>query len=307
MDRLRLAYITSLRELSGDEQVGRSVIDAITGARYGYRAGTLERLVGRLDTPGDPMADGFELAAVVVDDDDEELAGVTASGSAWPDGLVPPDLLLRVPSSWRRMAPAPGEAMSALRTRKREAKMQYEARLRDALEARRVDVVLSDSYMVLFGPVMLDAFAGRILNVHPGVLDPGHPAHTPGHTPTRDAWTRAVGGFVIVDDKRVTPKPPGPVQVVDFEGAQRVAVSVPAVAITGVSVHIVTASVDAGRVIATERWRFDPTWMTPEWIRHVNYRVKHRVVPRALLQWAEGDSVSRPSIRRGTSPCAAAS
>lgn len=291
--RHRLAYITSLRELAGDEQVGRVVVDAMTGARYGYRAGTLERLVERLRRSGDPVARTFELAAVVIDDDDRELADSTRQAPPWPDDLVSPDLVLRAPSTWRRLVAHDGETVVEFRARKRAAKARYESVLRAALERRGVDVILSDSYVVLFGPDLLEGFGGRILNVHPGVLDPGHPAHTPGRTPTRDAWTRAVHGFVIVDDKRSTPVPPGPQRLVEFEGARRRAVLVPRVAMAGVSVHVVTAEVDGGPVLAAERWSFEPAGITPERIRHTNYELKHRVVPRALLRWA---AARQPSL-----------
>lgn len=284
--RHRLAYITSLRELAGDEQVGRIVVDPLSGVVHGYRAGCLERLVARLADPGDALARTFELAAVVVDDDDDELVALGRDAPPWPDDLIPLGLFLRVPSTWRRLTPAARETPESLRARKRAAKTRYEMRLRRLLEDRGVDLVLSDSYMALFGDVLLDAFRGRILNAHPGVLAPGHPAHTPGGTPTRDTWTRAVHGFVIVDDKRATPGPDGPTRVVEFEGERRVAVAVPRAAISGVSVHVVTEGVDAGRVIAKEWWSFDPARMTPELIRHRNYEVKHRVIARGLLAWA---------------------
>jgi phosphoribosylglycinamide formyltransferase-1 len=51
--------------------------------------------------------------------------------------------------------------------RPREA---HERRVRDALREHRVDLVCLAGYMRLVGPVLLDAFPGRILNVHPSLL-----------------------------------------------------------------------------------------------------------------------------------------
>lgn len=293
--RLRLAYITSVRELAGDEQVGRVVVDPVTGESCGYRASTIERLAPRLHDARDPLGQAFELAAVVIDDTDRELAALTGTPPPWPGDTVAPDLVLRMPSSWRRLSAEPGERADDFRVRKQVAKARYEADLCAALDRRGVDVIVSDSYMVLFGAAMLRAFGGRILNVHPGVLDPRHPAHTPGHTPTRDTFTRAVHGFVIVDDKRSVSPPPGEPRMVDYDGARRMAVAVPRVPIAGVSVHLVTDTVDEGPVLAGERWAFDPARITPERIRQGNYRLKDRVVSRALTAWTAAHP-ARPAL-----------
>lgn len=306
--RLRLAYLTSVREIAGDEQVGREVVDAMTGERYGYRASVIERLVPRLHDASDPLAQMFELAAVVIDDRDCELATIMRATPPWPADAVPRELLLRMPSSWRALRRAPRETLEDFRVRKQAAKARSEADLCAALVRRGVDVIVSDSYMVLFGATMLAAFGGRILNVHPGVLEPGHPAHTPGHLPTRDTYTRAVHGFVIVDDKRAVLPPPGEPHVVDYDGGRRIGVPVPRVALAGVSVHLVTDTVDGDPVLADERWTFDPTDITPERIRHRNYALKPRVLTRALVRWAAGyrsnwSSGSRlPSGVEGQSP-----
>jgi folate-dependent phosphoribosylglycinamide formyltransferase PurN len=298
--RLRLAYITSVRELTGNEQVGRLVVDPVTGEAYGYRASTIERLAPRLHDANDPLAQTFELAAVVIDDSDRELAAIMRTEPPWPGDAVPRELLLRMPSSWRRLKAGSDETTDDFRVRKQAAKARYESDLCAALERRGVDVIVADSYMVPFGATMLGAFGGRILNVHPGLLEPGHPAHTPGHMPTRDTFTRAVHGFVIVDDKRTVMPPPGEPRVVDYEGARRIAVAVPRVATAGVSVHLVTETVDGGPILAQERWTFDPAHITPERIRHENYAPKYRVLSRALARWAAG--YLQPSGVDGQSP-----
>jgi phosphoribosylglycinamide formyltransferase-1 len=250
--------MTSVRELAGDEQVGRSVVDTVTGESYGYRASIIERLASRLHDASDPLAQTFELAAVVIDDRDSELAPIMRSSPPWPPGAVPRELLLRMPSSWRRLPRVPGERLDDFRVRKQAAKARYEADVCAALARRGVDVIVSDSYMGLFGATMLAAFGGRILNVHPGVLEPGHP--------------------------------------------------VARVAIAGVSVHLVTDTVDGGPTLAQERWTFDPADITPERIRHENYALKYRVLSRALARWANGyrsnwsSGSRRPSGVEGQSP-----
>ncbi len=49
--------------------------------------------------------------------------------------------------------------------------------LTETLKALAVDAVVLAGYMRLVGPILLDAFAGRILNVHPSLLPvvPGRP------------------------------------------------------------------------------------------------------------------------------------
>ena len=46
----------------------------------------------------------------------------------------------------------------------------YDAAIADALRARRVDLVCLAGFMRLVGPRLLEAFPGRILNIHPSLL-----------------------------------------------------------------------------------------------------------------------------------------
>jgi phosphoribosylglycinamide formyltransferase 1 len=46
----------------------------------------------------------------------------------------------------------------------------YDAAIADALRARRVDLVCLAGFMRLVGPRLLDAFANRVLNIHPSLL-----------------------------------------------------------------------------------------------------------------------------------------
>ncbi|GAX88747.1 phosphoribosylglycinamide formyltransferase [Effusibacillus lacus] len=49
-------------------------------------------------------------------------------------------------------------------------KAAYETRILEELRARQVDFVVLAGYMRLVGPTLLDAYGGRILNLHPSLL-----------------------------------------------------------------------------------------------------------------------------------------
>ncbi|MBU1241078.1 phosphoribosylglycinamide formyltransferase [Myxococcota bacterium] len=51
-----------------------------------------------------------------------------------------------------------------------EMRPQYEARIVAALQSRSVDVIALAGFMRIVGDTILDAFAGRILNIHPSLL-----------------------------------------------------------------------------------------------------------------------------------------
>ena len=293
-----LAYVTSCRELARDERVGRDIVDPMTDLLLGRREGLLESLARRLAEPTSELGALFRLGAIVCDDEHDECAAAWSGAPLWPEALAVPsgmggalrplaELRTRVGSgAVRRVRRLPGESEGAWRGRRLEEKRAHERPLADALAACAVDLVLTDSYMVVFEGDMLDAFDGRMLNVHPGVTIPDHPARLVGATPTRDAFTRARHGWVIVDDKRAVEAPEGETIVVVWEGRERRAVRVPPVAATGVTVHVVTREVDAGAPVACADWSFDPATATPESIRHRNYEIKREIVPRALLAYA---------------------
>ena len=70
----------------------------------------------------------------------------------------------------------------------------YDAALVALLEDESIDVVVLAGFMRLLGPTFVDAFAGRILNVHPSLL----PAF-PGGTSVADAlaWGVKVTGVTV--------------------------------------------------------------------------------------------------------------
>ena len=67
------------------------------------------------------------------------------------------------------------------------AREAYDARLIDALRARRVDLVCLAGFMRVLSRAFIEAFANRILNIHPSLL----PAF-PGVDAQRQAWAHGV-------------------------------------------------------------------------------------------------------------------
>jgi phosphoribosylglycinamide formyltransferase-1 len=51
-----------------------------------------------------------------------------------------------------------------------EKRAQYDARLLEALQAERPDLVVLAGYMRIAGPSLVQAFAGRMVNIHPALL-----------------------------------------------------------------------------------------------------------------------------------------
>jgi phosphoribosylglycinamide formyltransferase 1 len=49
-------------------------------------------------------------------------------------------------------------------------KQAYEERILEKLNGKRVDFIVLAGYMRLIGPVLLQAYGGRIINVHPSLL-----------------------------------------------------------------------------------------------------------------------------------------
>ncbi len=81
----------------------------------------------------------------------------------------------------------------------------WDAGLLDALRRWSPDLIVSAGFMRILGPVVVDAFAGRVINTHPALL----PAF-PGAHPVRDALAYGVkvtGSTVHVVDHGVDTGP----------------------------------------------------------------------------------------------------
>ncbi len=126
-----------------------------------------------------------------------------------------------------------------------------ERALRETLERHRVDlIVLAGFLKVMRGPV-LEAFAGRILNTHPALL-PRYGG--PG------MYGRHVHEAVLSQGDRET----------------------------GVSVHIVTGSLDAGPVVDQRRVPVEPG-DTPERLAERLHPVEHALVISVVERFARGE------------------
>lgn len=297
MEKIKLAYFTSLREIIGDERVSTVVIDNETGADYGYRVGNLEAMALDIRQGQSDFAKTFELTMVFSDDSDAHMESVRPMVSRWPFEIEVPvngsgsagvanpleDMLVRIPSEpWRRIRD---------KVQKAGRKALYEQQVVVELKKRGVDLILSDSYLSLFADSILREFDKRILNIHPAITDIESPYRLPGLTPTRDAYTRARHGFIIVDDKKKPETwPKGPVVRVNYNGVERGAVKVRQFGGTGVTVHVIDALVDHGPVVMADSHTFDPS-TSYEGIREGNYRIKKELLPKALLEY-----VKRPEI-----------
>ncbi len=283
--RTRIAYLTSCRELgvAGRELVGRQVQNSHTHKRYGYRASCIEQLIGLSCLARGEFAATCEIGLILCDDSDSDEALEWHAAALWPkqqrlpDGKTVEAISVRTPSDWRRLPRSQPEAREA-------AKRAYERRIVGLLHEYDIDLLVVDSYRCVIGPTLLAAYANRIINIHPAVLaKDAHPLA--GAFPTRDAYTRAAFGYVIVDDKRLSGIPPGDRLQVTYQGKQRTAVRVPQITTTGVTVHIVNEKLDEGPVLLSQSYTIDPARMDEEDIRARNYTLKYKLLPRAIVAY----------------------
>ena len=119
------------------------------------------------------------------------------------------------------------------------SRKDHEKLLVSILQDQKVDLIVLAGYMRIFTPYFINAFKGRILNIHPSLL----PAFKGAHA-IRDA----------------------------FEAGVRE---------TGVSVHLVTAALDAGSIIARAKVKRSPN-DTLESLKKKIHREEHRIYPAAI-------------------------
>lgn len=68
-----------------------------------------------------------------------------------------------------------------------ENKAAYEQAIIDLLDEHEIDLVCLAGYMKIVGPTLLDAYEGRIINIHPAYLP-----EFPGAHGIEDAWNAGV-------------------------------------------------------------------------------------------------------------------
>lgn len=144
------------------------------------------------------------------------------------------------------------------------ARAAYDRQLADVVSAFQPDLIVLAGWMLVLTPAFLDRFAGRIINVHPALLpDDGTDVvlASCGEVP-------ALRGARAVRDALMLRRP-----------------------VTGVTVHHVTAAVDAGPVILREEVPILPD--DDEARLHARIKeVEHRLLPQAvamLLTNCSGD------------------
>jgi phosphoribosylglycinamide formyltransferase 1 len=142
----------------------------------------------------------------------------------------------------------------------------WDEAVRDALLAVRPDLVALAGFSAILGPAVLDAFAGRIVNIHPSLL----PDFAGGMAPAPQ------------------------------EAALRAGVTT-----TGCTVHLVTADVDAGPILAQATVPVLPDDSVASLSERI-LEAEHRLYP-GVLGWFAQDRVRIVDGRVVTSPTTAAS
>lgn len=151
-------------------------------------------------------------------------------------------------------AGAPTVAMPLRNRRDPRARAAYDRRLADVVDAFDPDLIVLAGWMLILGPAFLERFRERIVNVHPALLPDGDASEV----------ASSVGPLPALRGARVV----------------RDALSL-GLPVTGATVHVVTATVDAGPVVLREEVAVLPG--DDEASLHARIKeVEHRLLPRAV-------------------------
>lgn len=116
-----------------------------------------------------------------------------ALAEACKAGRIPAEIVLMVtdkPDAFvNERANEAGISIAAIRPRDFETKPAYEQAILEALQEAQVEWLILAGYMRLIGPVLLEAYPERIINIHPSLL-PSFPG--------KDAIGQAVAAGVKV-------------------------------------------------------------------------------------------------------------
>ena len=140
---------------------------------------------------------------------------------------------------WAAEAGLDTALVPGLATREPAGRAEADRVLVETLRAAGADAVVLAGFMRLVGPILLDAFPGRVINVHPSLLP-----SFPGAHAVRDAL--AAGA-----------------------------------AVTGVTVHLVDASLDGGSIVLAEAVDIRPGDDEAALLERL-HAVEHRLLPRAV-------------------------
>jgi folate-dependent phosphoribosylglycinamide formyltransferase PurN len=224
---------------------------------------------------------------LVHDDSEEEWAGIGEPPLWSPEVLArlgAEGVVCRIPThEFRRSSRNDGESADEYRLRRDRSRWASERALLEGLFRAEPDLCVCDSYMTILSPQFLAELQVPIVNVHPGSTKNEGGAAILGATPTRDAFTRARHGFIIVDDKAKRFHPAG-AEIVNahYQGEPRRVVRVPRASTTGITVHFVEEEVDRGRVVAFGEVGIDEEIQSEDHLRARIYELKPRVLREAV-------------------------
>lgn len=182
---VRLAYFLSTRELAQNEPLsdtGNPEIDAPINESHRGNLPLVASMLAEQRALGGP---DIRIALIVCDDVElmRDFSDLNVPLHQEPSTY---------PQEYRRLGfrKEDGETRGDFRARiapiTARAKAAYEQRLLDVVAAHRIDMVISDRYMRLFGETFLGEYLGLILNSHPAILP-----EIPGSVPTSGALARA--------------------------------------------------------------------------------------------------------------------
>ena len=248
----RVAILTSIRDTGKEDRNGAEV-QTRQGKRY--MMGMVEFTV-QLCSPGGSLHGLMEIAGVVTDDlprhlSDSEYPCAPTRNRPWIHPLALRDYrghliidrTVHVPSTFRLISISDREA-------RRQAKLRFEERIREAILELGADIVIFDHYMGK--SEHLHRWMPAV-NIHPAVTRIGDPYCFRGKTPTADALAMARSGQVTM---------------------------------TGATLHMVNDKIDDGPIICCGA--HTPVFAddTPEELRWRNYqRSKRRVFAEGIHRY----------------------
>ncbi|OGG79914.1 hypothetical protein A3A39_03840 [Candidatus Kaiserbacteria bacterium RIFCSPLOWO2_01_FULL_54_13] len=241
---IRLAFLTSIRDVGGDDRVGQMVATK-QGKRY--MEGVVEHTLCETH-PGGALHGLIKVIAIITDDRPKDLAacgyGVRPErGKHWIFPLDTPCDDLGMPAKWIvENIPSDFRSVSKSDPLRPEAKREFERKVLEFMRQNKIEILVSDHYMARIEFLINEEFGfyGRVLNIHPAVTNPDCPFCFRGPTPTADALARARSGKVTR---------------------------------TGATLHLVNENFDDGPII--ELAAPTPVHMldTPEELRYRNYQM----------------------------------
>lgn len=234
MKKLNFVYIGSLRNAAADN--AGQYIEYKSEKRY--MRSVLEYLADMFATSD--LNDQYNFRGIIFDDDEhlptdqEKLSQYGFSYTQGNPWFYPSDLEIQgqclvnmsqcIPSSYRK---------HPLNSQERiDGKIDFENRLKQALDELEADVVLLDGLLIILDKLIQSdsPYYRKIVNIHPGITADNSPYQRRGAYATLDALYGAKGQKVI-DWKTMQTQPVEPVMM------------------TGASFHYVDAGIDSGEVI----------------------------------------------------------